>query len=226
MSIDPDKIVGNTGKCYISRVKKARRRRGAEEARDEILAAAERRLVQGGLTGIRLQDVAKDAGVSHPTVLHHFGSREGLIKELVSRALVSIHKSLVEAITASTGEEQQLKAMLDAVSHALTAGGHGRMLMWLALEGERVEDVDVRLVDVVDATHALRKARHKERGCKTPPKEDTAHTVALAALALLGSAVIGPTMLEKAGLSGEDADARFRAWLAKLLVRHLDDEAR
>jgi AcrR family transcriptional regulator len=206
-------------------VKKPRRRRDAEQARDEILAAAERRLIQGGLTGIRLQDVAKDAGVSHPTVLHHFGSREGLIKELVSRALVSIHKSLVEAIAASTGEEQQLKAMLDSVSEALTKTGHGRMLLWLALEGERVEDVDVRLVDVVDATHELRTARHKERGCRTPPKEDTAFTVGLAALALLASSVIGEAMLEKAGATGEDVNERFRAWMAKLLLKHLDGDA-
>lgn len=203
--------------------KKPRRRREASEARDEILAAAERRLVQSGLAGIRLQDIAADAGVSHPTVLHHFGSREGLIKALVTRSLAAIHKSLVDAITASTGEEQQLAAMLEGVFQALTISGHGRVLMWLALEGERVEDVDVRLVDVVDATHALRKAKHKERGCKTPPREDTANTVALAALALLGQAVIGPTMLEKAGLTGDAAAKRFRAWLAHLLVKHLDE---
>lgn len=202
-----------------------RRRRDAAEARDEILAAAERRLVQAGLAGIRLQDIAADAGVSHPTVLHHFGSREGLVKALVTRSLAAIHASLVDAITASTGEEQQLAAMLESVFEALTVSGHGRVLMWLALEGERVEDVDVRLLDVVDATHALRKAKHKEMGCKTPPREDTANFVALAALALLAQAVIGPTILEKAGLTGERSGKKFRAWLAKLLVQHLDGAA-
>ncbi|MGH7329781.1 MAG: TetR/AcrR family transcriptional regulator, partial [Polyangiaceae bacterium] len=58
---------------------KPRRRLDAEAARKLILDATERRLVRVGPSGIRLQEVAKDAGVSHPTVLHHFGSRELLV---------------------------------------------------------------------------------------------------------------------------------------------------
>ena len=39
-----------------------RRRRTAEEARHEILAAAQRRLAEGGPEAIRLQDIARDLG--------------------------------------------------------------------------------------------------------------------------------------------------------------------
>ena len=60
---------------------KARVRRTAEDARAAILDAAERRLGATGPGGIRLQEVAADVGVSHSTVLHHFGSREGLVEE-------------------------------------------------------------------------------------------------------------------------------------------------
>ena len=61
-----------------------RRRRSAAETRDAILEAAERRLVDGGPEAIRLQEIAADAGISHPAILHHFGSREGLVEAMVA----------------------------------------------------------------------------------------------------------------------------------------------
>ncbi|MDI1479961.1 TetR/AcrR family transcriptional regulator [Polyangium sp. y55x31] len=203
---------------------KPRVRRDAESARALILEAAAKRLVSSGPSGIRLQEVAADAGMSHPTVLHHFGSREALVKAVCSRALESIHRQLIEAIEASSGDEAHLAAMLEAVFDALTKSGHGRVLMWLALEGQPSEPVDVRLADVVDATHAMRKVKRREKGLDPKTHEDTAHVVVLVALALLGSSVIGPTMLANAGLEGDDAGPRFRAWLTRLLLRHLDGE--
>src|SRR5450432_3158548 len=67
-----------------------RRRRTSDEARAAILDAAERRLVSSGPAGIRLQEVAADVGVSHPTVLHHFGSREALVREVCERRFAAI----------------------------------------------------------------------------------------------------------------------------------------
>ena len=205
--------------------KPPRRRRDAEAARAAILDAAERQLVLAGPSGLRLQDVAKDAGVSHPTVLHHFGSRDALMKEVITRSLETIHTRLVAAIESSTGDEQQLASMLEGVFDALATGGHGRVMMWLALGGEDVDVPGTRLVDVVDATHALRRVKLRERGSKSPlPKrEDTAHVVVLAALALLGSSVMGAKLLKNAGLPHDEAGgARFRGWLARVLKRHLD----
>src|SRR5947199_358921 len=63
-----------------------RQRRTADEARAEILDAAERILVETGPGAIRLQQVAELVGVSHPTVLHHFGTREALVAAVVERA--------------------------------------------------------------------------------------------------------------------------------------------
>ena len=203
---------------------KPRRRRDAASSIEAILDAAEKRLVVTGPSGIRLQEVAADAGVSHPTILHHFGSREGLVKAVCTRSLHANHVGLVEAIAASTGEDDQLAKMLEGVFEALTKTGHARVMMWLALEGQRLEGADVRLDAVVDATHELRKKRLREKGLrKMPAREDTAHAVVLAALALVGSAVIGPPIFENAGLGSDAASgARFRAWLAQMLSRQLD----
>jgi AcrR family transcriptional regulator len=197
-----------------------RRRLDAETARALILDATEKRLVVAGPSGIRLQEVAADAGVSHPTVLHHFGSRELLVKAVIARSLHAINAALVEAIRSSSGDERQIECVIESVAVALERSGHARVMLWLALEGHRVDAAEVRLIDVVEATHTLRLAR---KHAKRPTREDTARTIVLAALALVGGSVLGPALLDNAGL-GADARAavRFRRWLAHLLVEHLD----
>src|SRR5688572_20963460 len=70
-------------------------RRSADEAQRVILDAAEQRLAQVGPAGLRLQEVAADAGIAHPTILHHFGSREGLIHAVVQRALGALYTDVM-----------------------------------------------------------------------------------------------------------------------------------
>ena len=59
-----------------------RQRRTPEEARRLILEAAQALIVTTGPEGLRLQDIAAAAGISHPLILHHFGSREGLVRAM------------------------------------------------------------------------------------------------------------------------------------------------
>ena len=49
--------------------------------RPQILSAAAKVIAQRGITGLRLADVAAEAGVSIGTVQHYFGSRERLLME-------------------------------------------------------------------------------------------------------------------------------------------------
>lgn len=208
------------GTASEPRAKPPRRRLDAATARARILDAAEKRLVVVGPSGIRLQDVAADAGIAHPTVLHHFGSREQLVQEVIARSLGAINAALVEAIRASNGGEAELESLLEDVAETLKRTGHGRVILWLALEGHPFYEGDVSLTDIVEATHTLRLARRTSKA--RPPRVDTARLVVLAALVLVGGSVLGPTMLAKAGLDGPGAEAGFRRWLARLLVEHLE----
>jgi AcrR family transcriptional regulator len=49
--------------------------------RPQILDATARVVARRGLTGLRLADVAEEAGVSIGTVQHYFGTREALLRE-------------------------------------------------------------------------------------------------------------------------------------------------
>jgi AcrR family transcriptional regulator len=199
----------------------ARKRRTADEARSSILDAAEKRLVLSGPAGIRLQEVAADVGVSHPTVLHHFGSREGLVEAVVARALDSLSSGLLGAVRAAPeGGTQEVEVLLDAVFQTLVTGGHARAFLWLALSGYAPPIEELRIRAVAEAVHEVRVERRKKLKKSRPVFEDTYFTVMLPALALLAMSVVEPG--DGANAGGPGSPTRFRAWLAGLIHGHLE----
>jgi AcrR family transcriptional regulator len=200
-------------------VKTRRVRRTAEHAREAILEVAEQQLRDRGPAALRLQDVAAAAGMSHPTVLHHFGSREVLVAAVVERAALALQQDLV---TAFAGAGPDGAAMIEQVADVFATRGHGRLIAWLLLSG--YNPVDARPLEqgwqaVARRLHAARATGKSRRSAGF---EDTQFVLLLSWLALFGQAVAGPAMFETAGLGGDAATAkRFRAWLAKLIAQHL-----
>ena len=68
----------------------------AESARDRILDAAEARLLKLGPTGLVLEAVATDAGVSKGGLLYHFPCKEALVEVLTERMLDGFDELLAE----------------------------------------------------------------------------------------------------------------------------------
>jgi AcrR family transcriptional regulator len=198
-----------------------KKRRSADEARKRILDAAEKRLVEAGPAAIRLQDVAADVGVSHPAILHHFKSREGLVNAVAERAIRALEADLIAQFMSTTGAPPDGAEMLEKVWRTLARGGHARLLAWLLLSGAPAFDVKAARASwkaMADATHALRARQTRSK----PSYEDTLFTISLAALAMFGEAIAGQAVFKMAGLDHQkNADKRFRAWLASLLARHL-----
>jgi AcrR family transcriptional regulator len=193
--------------------KPARRRRTAEEAREEILAAAERRLAAAGPDALRLQDLADDLGVSHPAVLHHFGTREDLVHAVIARAVHRLEAALLDSLRETTHPDGA--AMIARVLDVLTRGGTARLMAWLMLAGREPLDTgaaQARWRAITAAAHASRP--------RSASREDTKFVVVLAALATFGQAVAGPGVFEMAGVDAA-ASARFGPWLAALLAEHL-----
>lgn len=199
-----------------------RTRRTAEDARTAILDATERRLVERGPSGIRLQDVAADVGVSHPTILHHFGSRERLVEAVVKRRVHAMNHEVILALVGAEQGEAPALALFERLHAALGPGGHARVIAFLALEGRVPGAEPESLLPLAQVTHAARLARRDPESRK-PSLEDTYFTVLLGALALFGEAIVGPLF------RGEPEDApdaatsrRFRAWIARMILAHLE----
>lgn len=56
------------------------------ERRQAILAAAARLIARRGVRGLRVEEVAAEAGVSPPLLYYHFGSRAGLVRAALEHA--------------------------------------------------------------------------------------------------------------------------------------------
>ncbi len=56
------------------------------ERREAILVAAARVISRSGVRGLRVEEVASEAGVSPPLLYYHFASRQGLIRAALQRA--------------------------------------------------------------------------------------------------------------------------------------------
>ena len=194
-----------------------RRRRTAEEARHAILEAAQKRLAECGPEEIRLQDIASDLGISHPAILHHFGSREALMRELSRHAFESLNADLVAAL----GEpSRDVTGWLDRVFETLRDRGHARLLAWGTLTGRlatsEAKSEDPHLLrDLARAIHARRETQAEDAGTEPPEWEETVFAVRLVSAALLGDALIGGVLRRSAGLPDDEATSeRFRRWLA------------
>ena len=148
--------------------KKKRVRRRPEDARALILDAAEKSMAAHGPAGIRLQDVAKAAGVSHPTILHHFGSREGLVRALNLRTLEDLTRTVVERMAGARSGDDGI-----ARTFAAYRGGLARRIVWSIQAEPPPAPGQTPLFDnVVQGLHALRRrlctAGHRARYRRHP----------------------------------------------------------
>lgn len=191
----------------------ARRRRSADEARGEILDAAEALLLAEGPDAVRIRAVADAVGISHPGVLHHFGSVDLLLEALHRRAGRRLREELLASIPADASPAAIGEAVAAAFER-LSDPREGRLLAWLVATGrDPFPPADEHGLEIVA------QALHGQR----PPGRDldeTRYVVMLGLLAMYGDALVGEGVRKRLGLEA-DAGAEFRRWLLRLLGREL-----
>lgn len=77
------------------------RPRGRPDTRGVVLAAARERFLRDGYAATSVRAIARDAGVDHAVVNYHFGSKEGLFKEVVHLAISP--PQVIDAVLAADG---------------------------------------------------------------------------------------------------------------------------
>jgi AcrR family transcriptional regulator len=189
-------------------------RRSPEQARRLILETAQALIARTGPEGLRLQDIAAEAGISHSLILHHFGNRAGLVRALTRQAAAELKDRLLAAMAQPESSPEEL---LDRVFDAF-AGGLAQRLAWLAVmdpDGDAGEPAAMRR-EVADMLHNRRLAT-APGGAIT--REDTQWLVHLVAVAAFGEALYG-ARLRRDAEAGEAGARRFRAWFAALIREH------
>src|SRR5262249_21720260 len=148
------------------------RRRDLALTRGAILDAAEKRLIQGGPEAIRLEKIAADAGVSHPAILHHFGSREGLVEAMVANGLKRLQEQILEGWPSA--KDPDVEGTFERFYEIASRRGIARMLAGLILMGR---DFGAIMPDTfrpaAERLHAGRVRRAQRQGSKIPPLEES-----------------------------------------------------
>ena len=141
-----DKIVN------ISSGRPVRTRRNAADARENILAAAQAMLIAEGPQVLKLAEVARAAGVSNASVLHHFGSIAGVQTTLMERMVASLVDDVL-AITLDPADPVVSAGRgIAALFAAFETKGAARLAAWLELTGEsrRLTMVRQAVREVID----------------------------------------------------------------------------
>lgn len=194
-----------------------RLRRTPEEARRLILDTARELIADTGPEGLRLQEIAARAGISHPLILHHFGSREGLVRALTRQAADDLRDRLIAAMAVGDASlEQQIDRVFDAFRDGLAL-----RLAWLAAGERGAADPDPATImrDIAEVVHARRIAAAGPGA--VIDRADTDWLVHLVAATAFGEAIFGRRLLVSAGKPVSNAvERQFRDWFATLIRRH------
>ena len=182
-----------------------RRRRTADESRSLILTAAAKRLRIYGLEGLNITGVAEDAGISHATLIHHFGSSGGMRDSLADKLTLELINDLVQAMDAKSSPAE----LANNVFTALAQGGHAKLLAWRAIEGADSSKDMSAVREVFDRLLAT-----TQKVLDVDTKENLQQIVLLVATAAIGFGIAGEVLTDVLGMNGKTVE-EFPAWVAK-----------
>ncbi len=109
---------------------RARKRRSPEEARLEILDAADRVFAESQPDQVGLKDVAAEAGVSHALITHYFGTYSGLVEATLERRIRALRAAMLIRLRESGAIERPVE-LLGMLFRALEDPVHVRLTRWL-----------------------------------------------------------------------------------------------
>jgi AcrR family transcriptional regulator len=166
-------------------------RRSQEASRDNILEAAERLLVQQGPQSLRLADVAKEAGVANATVLHHFGTINGVQAALMEKMIAELVSGLL-AMDVPADPKSGRGAAMQNLFDAFESKGAARLAAWLELTGE-----SRRLGSVREAVQSV--IRHKILPHNDAAPDQIEDAILVSVILAIGVGLFGPTLSELLG---------------------------
>lgn len=114
---------------------RVRRRRSPEEARRELLDAADRVFVEFQPDQVGLKDIAREAGVSHALITHYFGTYAGLVEATLERRLRALREVMLDRLRVA-GALARPAELIALLFQALEDPVHLRLMRWL-LASER-----------------------------------------------------------------------------------------
>ena len=204
-----------------------RKRLPADQAKQNILEAAEKQLIEGGPDSVRVQPLARSLGITDAAIHHHFGTREELLAALLRFGGKRLREAVREAAGQTGDGAFDIERFVDGTLAVFGDRGYSRLALWLTASGWR--DRGNGLFD-----HLARQIEAARRGGATAPEdldtleitEEARFTASLITLTLMSEPVFGQAARRSVTLPGDAATARrFRSWLVDAFGRLIDPAA-
>ena len=115
-----------------------RKRRTPEQARQEILDAAEHIILTKGPVELKFQTIAEQAGLAKSNVHHHFGGVLDIKRALTDRLLERLAASLAQALSEEASGDliEYADSVLARIYDILVRPQISRLIGWVALSTE------------------------------------------------------------------------------------------
>lgn len=166
-------------------------RREAGAARDNILNAAEKLLLEEGPLALKLADVASTAGVANASVLHHFGSIDGLHAALMERMVAQLIADVLAIADESGARDDKQEAVFQALFDVFENRGAARLAAWLELTGEWRRMTHVR--------EAVREVAVRRASFGDVTAKQAEDLVLISVTLAMGVGLFGPSLAELMG---------------------------
>ncbi len=88
---------------------------------ERLLGAAEREFALRGFAAARLEDIAERSGITRPSLLHHYASKEALYSAVVKRSFGDLGRALLSVAASGGGFVERLRGVVRTYS-AFLAG--------------------------------------------------------------------------------------------------------
>ncbi len=140
------------------RVGRRKRIPGEPATAEKLLDASAIAFGASGFARTRLEDIAERAGVTRPTLLHHFGSKQALFEATLARAFLLLEREITRALLVPGDYDARVLAVVDAL---LAFNDANAGMLAVIFRGVLEEDVSVRaavrerflpLLDQLEAT--------------------------------------------------------------------------
>ncbi|MEM7741439.1 MAG: TetR/AcrR family transcriptional regulator [Pseudomonadota bacterium] len=185
----------------------SRRRRTSDEAKAEILDAAEAVLLGSGPAELKFQTIAAQAGLSASNVHHHFGGVAEIKRALVDRMLRHLASELSGTLAQSNdeGREARMETALNNIYRIISSERYAKLVAWLALSSN-VDQMAV-FAEPVDVIKRLVTSELEQ--VMPPAKADRAAQAIVfqVAVTAVGEGLIRDFLMPVLGPDTEDIDA-------------------
>ncbi|MBV1934854.1 MAG: TetR/AcrR family transcriptional regulator [Parvibaculaceae bacterium] len=219
----------------MTEVKAKRVRRTAEEARRHILEAAEAVLLEQGHSGLTLVRIAKQAGMAHSSLLHHFGDIESLKLALATHVQQVVLHEVLEKLQPRHGEELDIKELVSYVFTRISDSGYARLFAWMVaskpdaylwdLQGG--QDIK-RLIGDLKSTLTRRISEHREITKTTAPgnfansNEQASAILVLVISSVFGHGIVNSFLPDALDVDNNFFQNQFVDWLSNTLLTAVD----